>query len=124
MKNWKITNLDYSELFDDDEDTFVFADPPYDITSFIYGNMGDMHDTFNHKEFHDRADSSKNKVMIIYNSNDELAKAYSNWNQKIWDLTYSMSSVKSYLEDQHNRKELLLLNYDTPSQSTLEDFFA
>jgi len=124
MKNWKITNLDYSELFDDDEDTFVFADPPYDITSFIYGNMGDMHDTFNHKEFHDCADSSKNKVMITYNSNDELAKAYSNWNQKIWDLTYSMSSVKSYLEDQQNRKELLLLNYDTPSQSTLEDFFA
>mgnify|MGYP003677873427 CR=1 FL=1 len=123
MKNWKITNLDYSELLNGDDDTFVFADPPYDISSFIYGNKGDMHDTFDHKEFHDCVDASKSMVMITYNFNDKLAKAYSNWNQREWDLTYTMLSSKKYREDEHNRKELLLLNYDTANLSTLESFF-
>jgi site-specific DNA-adenine methylase len=123
MKNWKITNLDYSELFDNNPDTFVFSDPPYDIKSFIYGNKGDMHDTFDHKEFHDCADASENMVMITYNSNEELQKEYHNWNQKVWDLTYTMHSGKNYTEDEHNRKELLLLNYKSETPSSLEDFF-
>ena len=76
MKNWKITNYDYTELFDEDEDTFVFADPPYDIKSFIYGNKGDMHSSFDHKDFHQCVDSSNNMVMITYNSNDTLKSLY------------------------------------------------
>ena len=123
MKNWKITNCDYSELFDNAEDTFVFADPPYDISTFIYGNKGDMHDTFSHKEFHDCVDSSSNMVMITYNSNDELKNAYSNWKQKEWDLTYTMVSTKKYRDDEHNRKELLLMNYESKQPSTLDAFF-
>ena len=123
MKNWKITNFDYSELFTDAKDTFVFADPPYDISTFIYGNKGDMHDTFSHKEFHDCVDSSSNMVMITYNSNDELKNAYSNWKQKEWDLTYTMVSTKKYRDDEHNRKELLLMNYESKQPSTLDAFF-
>ena len=124
MKNWKITNYDYSELFDDNEDTFVFADPPYDIKSFIYGNKGNMHDTFDHKDFHNCTDSSGNMVMITYNSNDTLKEAYVGWEQREWDLTYTMVSTKNYRENEHKKKELLLLNYDTPKPSSLEDFFA
>ena len=123
MKNWRITNDDYSVMFDDNPDAFVFADPPYDIKSFIYGNKGDMHDTFDHKDFHTVTDNSKNMVMITYNSNETLRKAYTGWEQRIWDLTYTMHSGKKYREDEHNRKELLLLNYDTPTPPTLEDFF-
>ena len=123
MKNWKITNDDYSVVFDDNPEAFVFADPPYDIKSFIYGNKGDMHDTFDHKDFHKCVDSSGNMVMITYNSNETLREAYTGWEQRIWDLTYTMSSTKKYREDEHNRKELLLLNYDTPTPPTLEDFF-
>lgn len=123
MKNWKITNCDYSELFNEDENTFVFADPPYDIKSFIYGNKGDMHSSFSHKDFHDCVDASSNMVMITYNSNDELKSAYSNWEQKEWDLTYTMVSTKNYRDNEHEKKELLLTNYKTKQPSTLEDFF-
>ena len=123
MKNWKITNLDYSELFDDDKNIFVFADPPYDIKTFIYGNHGDMHDTFSHKDFHDCVDLSSNMIMITYNSNDALKNAYSNWKQKEWDLTYTMVSTKNYRDNEHEKKELLLTNYETTKPSTLEDFF-
>ena len=123
MKDWKITNYDYSELFDEDEDTFVFADPPYDIESFIYGNNGDMHSSFDHKEFHDCVDSSKNMIMITYNSKDTLKTAYSNWTNIEWDLTYTMVSTKNYRENEHKKKELLLLNYETPEKPTLDQFF-
>ncbi len=122
MKNWKITNYDYSELFDEDEDTFVFADPPYDIKSFIYGNKGDMHSSFDHKDFHQCVDSSNNMVMITYNSNDTLKKAYTNWEQREWDLTYTMVSTKNYRDNEHEKKELMLLNYDTPKPISLEEF--
>ena len=123
MKNWKITNEDYSQLFDDDPNAFVFADPPYDIKTFIYGNKGNMHDTFDHKDFHQCTDSSGNMVMITYNSNDTLKQAYQGWTQREWDLTYTMVSTKNYRENEHKKKELLLLNYDTPKESSLEDFF-
>lgn len=123
MKNWKLTNEDYSTLFDDNPDAFVFADPPYDISTFIYGNKGDMHDTFDHKEFHDCVDNSGNRIMITYNSNETLRSAYTGWEQREWDLTYTMVSTKKYREEEHTKKELLLLNYDTPTPATLEEFF-
>lgn len=122
MKDWKITNLDCSEIFDDDEDTFVFADPPYDIKTFIYGNKGDMHDTFDHQDFHKVVDASKNMIMITYNSNETLRNAYTGWDQQEWDLTYTMVSSKNYTENQHEKKELLLLNYDRPVQYSLDNF--
>jgi site-specific DNA-adenine methylase len=123
MKNWKITNEDYSELFDDNPDAFVFADPPYDISTFIYGDKGNMHDTFDHKDFHDCVSASDNMIMITYNSNDTLQKAYTGWNQTIWDLTYTMVSSKKYREEEHTKKELLLLNYDPQLPTSLDDFF-
>jgi len=123
ISGWKITNTDYSDLLDGDKSTFVFADPPYDINSFIYGNNGDMHDTFCHKRFHDDIDSSESMVMITYNSNETLKEAYHNWKQLEWDLTYTMHSGKKYREDEHNRKELLLWNYEEQGSSSLDDFF-
>jgi DNA adenine methylase len=122
-RNWRITNEDYSALLEGSEDTFIFADPPYDIKSFIYGNNGDMHDSFCHKRFHDQIDESESMVMITYNSNETLKEAYTGWNQLEWDLTYTMHSGEKYLADQHNRKELLLRNYECASKNTLEDFF-
>ena len=123
MRDWKITNEDYSVLFDDDPDAFVFADPPYDIKSFIYGDKGNMHDSFDHKEFFECADASNNMVQITYNSNETLRDAYREWNQKEWDLTYTMHSGQKYREDEHNRKELLIWNYDVQTEMTLEGFF-
>ena len=119
-RNWKITNEDYSVLLDGDKDTFLFADPPYDINKFIYGDMGDMHDSFCHKRFHDQIDECESNVMITYNSNETIKEAYSNWNQLEWDLTYTMHSGEFYIKDQHNRKELLLTNYESQPENTLE----
>ena len=63
-----------------------------------------------------------NMVMITYNSNDTLKKAYTNWEQREWDLTYTMVSTKNYRDNEHEKKELMLLNYDTPKPISLEEF--
>lgn len=123
MRNWTLTNQDYSTLFDDNPDAFVFADPPYDISTFIYGNKGDMHDTFDHKEFHECVDKSNNMIMITYNSNETLRKAYTGWEQREWDLTYTMVSSQKYREEEHTKKELLLWNYPSHGETTLDSFF-
>lgn len=124
MRNWEITNEDYSYLLEGaDENTFIFADPPYDIKSFIYGNKGDMHDSFCHKRFHDALETTNAMTMITYNSNDTLKQAYTGWNQLEWDLTYTMHSGQKYREDEHNRKELLIWNYPEQGESTLDAFF-
>jgi site-specific DNA-adenine methylase len=120
IQKWHITNYDYAELLDGDDDAFVFCDPPYDIKSFIYGDEGNMHSGFDHKKFHDDVDSCNNMVMVTYNSNDTLKKAYTGWEQTEWDLTYTMHSSKKYREDESNRKELLLTNYVRKKQACLD----
>jgi len=48
IKNWKITNVDYSEVMKayGSSDTFIFLDPPYDIKDFLYGKNREMHKKF------------------------------------------------------------------------------
>lgn len=112
IKNWTITNLNYTELLDCEETAFIFADPPYDIKSFLYGKKGKHHSDFNHYDFCEQMQDCSGNVMITYNSNEILRELYKDWNQKEWDLTYTMHSGKNYREDEGNRKELLLTNYD------------
>ena len=114
IKNWTITNLDYTELLSDcKEGDFVFADPPYDIKSFLYGKKGKHHHGFGHYDFFAEMSKCDGNVMITYNSNAVLRDLYHGWNQTEWDLTYTMHSGKAYREDEGNRKELLVTNYVT-----------
>ena len=120
IQNWKITNENYTSLLSDDPDVFVFLDPPYDIKSFLYGKKGGMHKGFNHMQFAANLCAHKCMMMVTYNSNEVIRDWFKGWNQKEWDLTYTMQSKGAYLEDQKNRKELLCLNYETPSSSILD----
>lgn len=116
IKNWKITNLDYSRCLTDDMNTFVYLDPPYakvgkDGKSFLYGKGGEHHKSFDHQEFHDTVEKHVCPMMISYDNNDLIKSMYTGWNQLTFDLTYTLHSGKSYREDEKNRKELLLTNY-------------
>lgn len=122
IRDWRITNLDYSELYDGDEDVFVFSDPPYDISSFVYGKGGDMHRSFSHEEYFRCVEASKNMIMITYNSSPRLRERFDGWGQLEWDLNYTMRSTRKYMEEQSDRKELLLWNYDRFEMQTLESF--
>ena len=82
IKNWKITNLDYSEVMKahGSSDTFIFLDPPYDIKDFLYGKNREMHKKFDHERFADDVYICVHKFMITYNVNDRLKELYKNYN--------------------------------------------
>ena len=116
IKNWKITNLDYSEVMGaTSDDCFVFLDPPYDIRDDLYGKNGDMHSGFNHMRFYEDVTRCPHDWMITYNSNEVLRKRFSDYYFNDWDLTYTMRSSKVYTEAQKDRKELLITNYERNS---------
>lgn len=112
IKNWLITNHDYKEVvFGAESNEFIFADPPYDIKTNLYGLNGNMHKGFNHIEFAEDIKATNANVLITYNANDQIRDLYQGWHCDEWDLTYTMRSDKMYSDDQKKRKELLIRNY-------------
>jgi DNA adenine methylase len=116
IKNWKITCGPYWDMMMTPApvNTFWFLDPPYDIKDNLYGNKGSMHKGFNHQEFHAwmTQGNVKDRWMITYNSNPTLVEWYNTYNQCTWDLTYTMRSTGDYMNEQKDRAELLITNYD------------
>ena len=111
IKRWQITNLSYEKLLEDDENVFVYLDPPYDIKANLYGKRGTMHVGFDHDTFATRCDRYQCDQMISYNSSNLVKNRFEGWQQTEYDHTYTMRSVGEYMSDQQQRKALLLLNY-------------
>jgi DNA adenine methylase len=122
IKNWKITNIDYSEVMKahGSSDTFVFLDPPYDIKDFLYGKNREMHKSFDHNRFADDVYNCVHKFMITYNVNDRLVELYKNYNLKEWKLRYSMAHRGDKGTDENIKTELLVTNYSIVPQTPLE----
>lgn len=113
IKNWKITNYSYDYLMDNEGDTFVYLDPPYDIKDNLYGKKGSMHKWFDHDRFAKDCDECFMPQLISYNSDQLVKDRFKMWRTGEFDLTYTMRSVGEYMRDQKTRKELLLFNYGT-----------
>jgi len=113
IKNWEITNLSYEEMLDGDSNIFVYLDPPYDIKDNLYGKKGSMHKGFDHDKFASDCNVNKEQPMLIsYNSDQLVRDRFVDWTAAEFSHTYTMRSVGSYNKDQHDRKELVLLNYE------------
>ncbi len=108
VKDWKITNKDYTECLTDHEDTFIYLDPPYDIDSNLYGKRGEIHKHFHHEGFQKVIGDLKAKVLVSYNAEVK----WDNWKVDEFPLTYTMRSRGDYLEEQKKRWEGVLRNYD------------
>jgi DNA adenine methylase len=122
VKDWKITNIDYSEVMKEhgSSDTFIFLDPPYDIKDFLYGKNREMHKSFDHNRFADDVYNCVHKFMITYNVNDKLKELYKNYNLKEWKLRYSMAHRGDKGTDENIKTELLVTNYSIVPQTPLE----
>ena len=112
IKNWKITNLSYEHMLDGTPDTFIYLDPPYDIKDNLYGKKGEMHKKFDHDLFAKRMDCCPSKCLVSYNSSLYVRDRFKEWQATTYELTYTMRSVGDYMDDQKDRAELLLFNYD------------
>lgn len=115
IKPWKITNESYEKLLEEPmENGFVYLDPPYEISSNLYGRKGDMHKTFDHDIFAKRCGDHINdyNMAISYNADDSVRTRYPNWKHIVFPLTYTMrSNSANYRKNQPKRDELLLVNY-------------
>lgn len=117
IESWTITNLSYEELLTDDKDVFLYLDPPYDIKDNLYGKSGDMHKRFDHDDFAKQCDHHTSPMLISYNSDQIVKDRFKEWSVSEFAHTYTMRSVGCYNTEQASRKELVLLNYDLPSDS-------
>jgi len=127
IQNWKITNYNYWEMMMTSAPvgTFWFLDPPYDIKDNLYGKKGELHKGFDHQMFHAYITQGnvKDNWMITYNTNPTLMEWYDGYNQTKWDLTYTMRSVGDYMNEQKDRAELLITNYDETNSIRISDFY-
>ena len=114
IENWKITNLSYEKLLSNDQNVFLYLDPPYDIKDNLYGKSGSIHKKFDHDKFAEDCDKHTAHMMISYNSSQLIKNRFKEWYANEFDLTYTMRSVGEYMINQQDRKELLLMNYNKP----------
>ena len=112
IKKWKITNLSYEHMLSDEEETYIYLDPPYEIKSNLYGRKGDMHKGFDHDEFATVCDKSTSPILISYNSSQLIRDRFDGWTVAEFAHTYTMRSTGCYNKEQASRKELVLLNYE------------
>ena len=112
IKNWRITNYSYDYLLTEQDNTFVYLDPPYDIKDNLYGKKGSMHKGFDHDKFAADCAACTLPQMVSYNSSQLVKDRFKDWSAAEFDLTYTMRSVGEYMKDQQQRKELVLMNYD------------
>ena len=126
IQNWKITTGPYWDMMMTSAPvgTFWFFDPPYDIKDNLYGKKGELHKGFNHEEFHAwiTQGNVKDRWMITYNTNPTLLEWYDGYYQTKWDLTYTMRSVGDYMNEQKDRAELLITNYDETISGGIFEF--
>ena len=118
IKNWTILHADANDMLTNDSTTLVYLDPPYakvgkDGNSFVYGKDGDMHKSFDHDRFCESVHAHTGPMLISYDNNDLIKSMYSDFNQAVFDLTYTLHSGAAYRENEKERKELVLWNYDT-----------
>jgi len=114
IKNWIITNLDYKEFlkkYTNSDKILVYMDPPYMIKDNLYGKHGELHKKFVHTDFFDICKEIICKQLISYNSNLLIKDAFKDYNISDYELTYTMRSTGTYMEDQKERKELAIRNY-------------
>ena len=112
IKKWKITNLSYEHMLSDEEETYIYLDPPYEIKSNLYGRKGVMHKGFNHDEFATICDKSTSPILISYNSSQLIRDRFDGWTVAEFAHTYTMRSTGCYNKEQASRKELVLMNYE------------
>ena len=121
IANWRITNYSYDYLLSEQDSTFVYLDPPYDIKDNLYGKKGSMHKGFDHDKFAADCSICSMPQLVSYNSDQLVKDRFTDWNAAEFDLTYTMRSVGEYMRDQKSRKELLLFNYEKESILGMDD---
>jgi DNA adenine methylase len=116
-----ITNLDYSELLQDDPNStgnpsFIFLDPPYlsATKSKLYGKRGHYHSGFDHNRFAQLLQSCPHLWLITYDDCPDVRENFQFANIYEWELQYGMNNYKQ--EKANKGSELFISNYSLESR--------
>ena len=96
LTSYDIYNLDFEEFINTNQDkkNLIFLDPPYYLekASTLYGNNGDMHETFDHDKLY-KCLSTKKKWFMTYNNCEYIKNLYKDF--KIIETSWSYGMNKS-----------------------------
>lgn len=95
--NLKVQKADYKDALDSHKDTFLYLDPPYANGGKLYGNKGDMHDGFDHKELASQL-HKRDGWVLSYNDCKEVRELYKKYPIHTPEWTYGMSGKKASKE--------------------------
>lgn len=118
IQDVQITNDNYEKLITmDGDDVFIFLDPPYlnARESKLYGKMGDLHTSFDHKRFAELMAKCDHKWLITCDDSPQIRELFK-FAKKItsWELQYGVNNGKK-VENVDSKakkgKELFIYNY-------------
>jgi len=99
--NIDIYNYDFEDFINKfiNYKTLIFLDPPYYLNkkSNLYGNNGDMHETFNHEKLFEILKTKKNWI-ITYNNCDYINDMYKDYIILPVNWSYGMNKTKKSSE--------------------------
>lgn len=114
LKDVRITNLDYSEVVNAEENrVFIFLDPPYltATRSKLYGKYGNLHTSFDHQRFANNLVNCQHKWLITYDNSEEIKNNFKDFNIIDWELQYGMNNYKRVKAKKG--KEIFIKNYNS-----------
>lgn len=96
LRNVTLSNQDavkFLQTHPETPDTVVYADPPYYITSYVYGKDGDMHEGFDHAKFADYLRTRKDWILS-YNDCSYIRDLYAGCRMFTESWTYGMNNAE------------------------------
>ena len=104
LSKFEITNLDFEEFIKNNykkntSKSIMFLDPPYYLEkgSKLYGDNGDMHETFDHKKLYKTIKNKKNWIMT-YNDCEYIRDLYKDFKLVETSWSYGMNKTKESSE--------------------------
>jgi DNA adenine methylase len=97
LKNIHISNYDCIEFLRQHSDNLIYADPPYYISTYIYGRDGDLHKQFDHESFANEIKKHP-KWILSYNDCEYIRNLYSDCRIYEESWSYGMNSTKKSSE--------------------------
>lgn len=111
LQNTEIYNTDYKEIFKkyNDENNFVFLDPPYDSEFTDYGYC--KFDRQNQIELAEIFKTTKNKCLMIISETPFISELYKDFIKGKYSKKYAFKLHDGRIGDEIDKNHLIITNY-------------
>lgn len=111
LKNTEILSGDFSDIFNryNDEENFVFLDPPYDSTFTDYGYC--IYDKDKHIELAERFKNTKNKCLMVIGETDFIKDLYKDYIVDKYHKKYAFKIYNGRVGNEIDNHHLIIKNY-------------